>query len=292
MQCSFKGLGTALVTPFQHDGSIDWDALARIVDAQLRAGVDFLVPCGTTGEAPTLTTHEQLQVVVFILDQVRGSVPVIPGTGSNSTEHAVEMTRRVMNLGADGALVVVPYYNKPNQRGMIEHFLQVADVGLPVIVYNIPGRTGVNLLPETLYQISAHANIVALKDATGDMVQAKENFRLCGDALTYLCGDDARTLEFIEGGGHGVISVISNLDPMEMKKLVSMAQEGDWQGAAEVHVKLLPLIEAIFTEVNPSGIKWAMGEVGVMGPTLRLPLVTPIHDNREAILRAMHEFGL
>ncbi len=246
--------------------------------------------------APDLWPRETILSGIFlvvrsIIAQVQGSVPVIPGTGSNSTAHAVEMTREVMSLGADGALVVVPYYNKPSQFGMIEHFTAVANVGLPIIVYNIPSRTGVNLLPDTLYHLAAHKNIVAVKDATGDMEQAKENFRLCGEMLTYLCGDDARTLEFIEGGGHGVISVVSNLLPREMKKLVSMAQGGSWQSAAEAHMKLLPLMEAIFTEVNPSGIKWALHEDGAMEPTLRLPMVIPTKENQAKILDAMVAFG-
>jgi len=289
---SFIGCGTALVTPFKANLSLDKKSFCRIVDWQIKEGIDFLVPCGTTGESPTLTFKEHKRVIEIVIDQVAGKVPVIAGTGSNNTKEALELTRHAKKAGADGCLVVSPYYNKPTQNGLISHFNTIADIGLPLIVYNIPGRTGVNITPETMAKLSEHENIVGIKEATGNLEQMTMDILLCGKKFTYLSGDDTLTLPLMSVGGHGVISVVSNILPSQVKKMVNNALKGDWNSAQEIHLKLFPLSQVMFIETNPIPVKFAMAMMGLLNPIWRSPMTPPSCESQERIRKMMETFNL
>jgi len=287
-----SGCMVALVTPFRPDGEVDEKALRRLVKRQLSKGTDGIVPCGTTGEGATLSDAETERIVAVVLEEVDGRVPVVAGAGSNSTRIAVEKTRQMASLGVDAVLSVAPFYNKPTQRGLYEHFRAVAeDGGTPVVVYNVPGRTSCNILPETVAMLAEIENIVAIKEASGDLVQVME---ILGGALelSVLSGDDALTLPMLSLGAKGVISVVANEAPGAMQSLVRAAIEGDWARARELHYKLLPLMNANFIETNPLPVKAAVAILGLISETYRLPLVSPTQKTRNELQRIMYRLGL
>lgn len=288
----FKGAFTALVTPFS-GGRIDAQALRNHVDFQIEEGIDGLVPCGTTGEASTLSHEEHIEVVRITVEHAAGRVPVIAGSGSNSTAEALELTRGVKEVGADACLMITPYYNKPTQEGLYQHFSTVAGkVDIPIVLYNVPGRTGINMLPETVARLAAIPNIVGLKDATADLKQASYTRQLVPDDFFILSGEDTLVYPLMAVGGSGVISVTSNIIPGEMAKLCRRFLDGDMAGAAELHHRLLPICDALFVETNPIPVKAALAMLGRIENELRLPLV-PISDKGAAAVRtALTDFGL
>jgi len=288
----FEGVHTALVTPFR-DGSVDEGALRKLVDRQVEAGVDGVVPCGSTGESATLSHEEHRRVIEIVVDAAAGRVQVIAGTGSNNTREAVELTRHARAAGADGALLISPYYNKPTQEGIYAHYETVArESGLPLVVYNIPGRTGSNIQPETLGRLALVDGIVGVKEACGDIAQIAEVIGACPDDFAVLSGDDALTLPLCAIGGKGVISTSSNVVPVEMVALVRAVGAGDLAEARRIHYRLLPLFDALFCETNPIPVKAAVAMLGLGGDEIRLPL-TPITDaNRQRLQVVLKELGL
>jgi 4-hydroxy-tetrahydrodipicolinate synthase len=272
------GAFTAIVTPFRTDQSVDDAALDALVDAQLKGGISGLVPCGTTGESPTLDDEEHLGVIKKVIARVAGKVPVIAGTGSNSTREAIAMSKRAAELGADAVMIVMPYYNKPTQAGLVEHCKQVAAsvTKKPVVLYNIPGRTGIDLLPDAVEAIcKAAPNVVAIKEATGNIVRAQELVRRLGDRLTVLSGDDALTLGMMAVGAKGVISVTSNVLPREVTEVTELALAGKWDEAKKKHLALVPVHDVMFIEANPGPVKSLLADAGVMQPIVRSPLAFP-----------------
>jgi 4-hydroxy-tetrahydrodipicolinate synthase len=268
----FSGALTAIVTPFD-DGEVDEHALRDLVEFQIQGGADGLVPCGSTGESATLTHAEHDQVVKIVIEQARRRVPVIAGTGSNSTAEAIRLTAAAREAGADGALLISPYYNKPTQEGIYRHYRTIATaVDLPLIVYNIPGRTASNIAPETFARLCEVRNIVAIKEASGSMDQTSNIRSLCGDRLTILSGDDSLTLPLMALGAKGVIATVSNVMPRETHDLAAAALAGDFARAREIHYKLLPLVRAIFVETNPIPVKQALAFMGKCKPEMRMPL--------------------
>ncbi|MBQ2955816.1 MAG: 4-hydroxy-tetrahydrodipicolinate synthase [Clostridia bacterium] len=285
----FTGSGAALVTPFA-DGKIDFDALGRLIDLQLTGGTDALVVCGTTGEPSTLTQAEKDAVLGFTLERADGRIPVIMGTGANCTAAAAAQSARAQKMGADGLLVVTPYYNKTTQPGLIAHFSAVADaVSIPVILYNVPSRTGVNLLPETAARLSEHKNILGIKEASGDITQCAELARLCGESMALYSGNDDQTLPMLALGAQGVISVAANIAPDRMHELTSSWFSGDAARSRALQLSLLPLIRQLFSEVNPIPVKAALEIMGVCRADVRLPLVRFSQEKwsalREEIIR-------
>lgn len=269
----FQGVYTALITPFAADESVDEGAMRALVEMQIEKGISGLVPVGTTGESPTVTHDENIRIVEIVVKQAAGRVPVIAGTGSNSTREAVEMTRRARDIGAEATLQVAPYYNKPNQQGFYEHFIRVADEGgLPVIVYNIPGRTGKNIETDTMLRLAEHPGIVAVKEASGSMPQVMDVLSGKPEDFSVLSGDDNLALPIMLLGGSGVISVASNLIPDRMSELAAAALRGDHQRALEMHYRLLPFFKAIFLDTNPLPIKYAMHLAGYAQEVYRLPM--------------------
>lgn len=288
----FQGSMVALVTPFR-DGKVDEGTLRELVEFHVQNGTDVLVPCGTTGESPTLSHDEHKRVVDVVVEAAAGRIPVVAGTGSNSTAEALDLTRHAKHAGADGALMVVPYYNKPTQRGLIEHFRAVAEaVDIPIILYNIPGRTGVNMLPETVATLAEFPNIVGVKEASGNLEQITYIVKLCGDRLTVISGDDTLTLPIMAVGGQGVISVVANIVPKDVRDLAHSALDGDWKRAQELHLKLFPLCQAMFLETNPIPIKAAMSLLGMTTPELRLPLSPMVGTNLMRLKEVMRQYGL
>ncbi len=283
----FQGCGTALVTPFRQDLSLDEDALRRLVHRQIEGGIHFLVPCGTTGENPTLTRQEHLRVVELTLEEAKGKVPVLAGCGGNNTREVVELARELEALGSDGLLVVTPYYNKPTPDGLVQHYASIAAVGLPVIVYNVPGRTGVNVNVSTIVRLAALPNVVGVKEASGNVSQMCEICRAVPDGFVVLSGDDALTLPLMAIGGHGIISVIANQAPAEMAQMVDLASAGDFAGARRLHNRLMPLMTANFVESNPIPVKASMAEMGLLEEVYRLPMVPPQPESRAKILAAL-----
>lgn len=283
MRKTFTGCGTALVTPFRQNDAIDEAALRRSINRQIDAGIDFLVPCGTTGESPTLSHTEHRRVAEIVCEHAGGRIPIVIGTGSNSTREAVDLTRHAACIGADGCLVVAPYYNKPTQDGLYRHFMAIADVGLPIVVYNIPGRTGVNITPETMTRITKHPCVVALKEATGSLEQMTQDILLCDKRITYFSGDDALTLPLMSIGGHGTISVVANVVPHLVATLVHAAQDGRWDEARDMHLRLFPLCRTMFKETNPIPIKAAMALLNMIEPVWRLPLTAPSRTTLDEI---------
>jgi 4-hydroxy-tetrahydrodipicolinate synthase len=289
---AFQGTGTAMVTPFTRDGAIDEPALRRFVDFQIAGGVDMLLPGGTTGEGATLEEDETDRLLSIVLDQARGRVPVIFGAGSNSTKKAVQATERAKRLGAAGVLSVGPYYNKPTQAGYMEHFKAVAQVGLPVVVYNVPGRTGSNILASTTLKLAEVPNIVAVKEASGDLGQMMEIIRSRPAEFRVLSGDDAITLPLIACGGDGVVSVVSNEMPGMMSAMTNAALAGDLAAARDLHYKMLPLMNANFVESNPIPAKAVLAMMGLMGENYRLPLVPITPGNRANLQKIAESLGL
>ena len=288
----FQGSLVALVTPFR-DGRVDEAKLKELVEFHIKGGTDALVPCGTTGESPTLDHDEHKRVIDVVIQAANKRIPVVAGTGSNSTAEAVSLTKHAKAAGADGALIVLPYYNKPTQKGLIEHCRAIADgVDLPLILYNIPGRTGVNMLPETVAQLADHPNIVGMKEATGDIVQMTQDIVLCGDKLSFLSGDDTLTLPLMSVGGRGVISVVANIVPKDVADMTHAFLNGDWKRARELHLRLFPLCQAMFYETNPIPVKTAMGMMGMIKEEFRLPLCPMIEANRKKLEAALRTYRL
>ena len=280
---TFSGVITALVTPFR-DGVLDEGALRRLCDEQIAGGVDGLVPVGTTGESPTLTFEEHIRVIKVVVEAAKKRVPVIAGTGSNSTHEAIELSQAAKEAGADGFLLVTPYYNKPGQDHLFRHFKAVVEaVPLPTIVYNIPGRTGCDLLPETLVRLCELPQIVAVKEATGSAVRAAQIIARLGDRLTVLSGDDAVAFPLFALGAKGVISVVSNVAPADFSAMWDAAAAGDWKRARALHYKLLPLSEGLFVETNPIPVKAALAMMGRIADELRPPLYPLAAPHREKL---------
>ncbi len=292
MKRVFQGSMVAVVTPFK-DGRVDEVKVRELVEFHIKNGTDVLVPCGTTGESPTLSHDEHRRVIELAIQTVNKRIPVVAGTGSNSTAEAIDLTRFAKNAGADGALVVLPYYNKPTQQGLIAHCRAIADaVELPLILYNIPGRTGINMLPETLAALADHPNIVGMKEATGNLEQMTHDIVLCGAKLSFLSGDDTLTLPLMAVGGKGVISVVANIVPRDVADLTRAFLSGDWKRARDIHLKLFPLCQAMFLETNPIPVKTAMALMGMIGGELRMPLCPMSEANLSKLKAAMRAYGL
>jgi len=285
----FTGTGTALVTPFRRDGSLDEPTLRALVKRQIDAGVDFLVPCGTTGESPTLTHEEHIQVVEITVGLAKGKVPVLVGAGGYNTTEVIALARELATLGADGILSVTPYYNKPTQEGLFQHYRAIAEaVSLPIILYSVQGRTGVNIEPATVKRLAQIENIIGIKEASGNVSQMAAILNAVPDDFLVLSGDDAITLPVMALGGRGVISVVSNEIPAEMAELTRLALQGDFARARAIHRRYHPLMEINFIESNPIPVKAAMAEMGLLEPVWRLPLVPPKAEN-QARIRAVLE---
>jgi 4-hydroxy-tetrahydrodipicolinate synthase len=288
----FKGALTALITPFR-DGAVDVPALRELIEWQIQSGIDGLVPCGSTGESATLTHAEHDAVVKLTIEQARRRVPVIAGTGSNSTAEAIRLTVAAAEMGADGALLLSPYYNKPTQDGIYRHYKTVAaSVQIPILLYNIPGRTASNITPDTIARLAEIKNIVGIKEASGSMDQASDILKLAGDNITILSGDDSLTVPLIALGAQGVISTCSNAVPREMHDLADAALAGDFAKSRDTHFKLLPLMRALFVETNPIPIKQALAYMGKCANELRMPLVPMTAGPAERLRVAMKELRL
>jgi len=289
----FQGTGTAMVTPFKADGSVDEKALRRFVDFQIDGGVDMLLPCGTTGEGATLDADETDRVVQIVIEQSRRRAPVIVGAGSNSTVKAVQATKRAKKLGADGVLSVGPYYNKPTQQGYYEHFKAIAEADdIPVVVYNVPGRTSGNIEAKTMLRVAEISNIVGVKEASGNLGQIMDIIRDAPPDFRVLCGDDAMALAVVLLGGDGIVSVVSNEAPAMMSAMIDAALESDIRKARELHYKLLPLMNANFIESNPIPVKAALAMMGMIEENYRLPLVRIGAANREKLSHVLEESRL
>ena len=289
----FSGCGTALVTPFRQDQSLDETALRRLVRRQLDAGIDFLVPCGTTGESPTLTRHEHLRVIEITVEEAAGKVPVVGGAGSYNTREVIELARELERLGVDGILSVTPYYNKPTQEGLYQHYKAIASATpLPIIVYSVQGRTGVNVEPATLARLAAIPNIVGVKEASGNIAQMASVIHHVPPEFIVLSGDDAITLPLIALGGRGIISVASNEIPAEMTRLARLCLSGDFAGARALQRRYLPLMEVNFIESNPIPVKAALGLMSLLEPVYRLPMVAPMPENLARIEAVLQAAGL
>jgi len=289
----FTGAGTALVTPFRSDGALDEPALDGLVQRQIARGIDFLVPCGTTGESPTLTHEEHLRVVEMTVNLAKGKVPVLAGAGGYNTNEVVVRARELAEIGVDGILSVTPYYNKPTQEGLYQHFRLIAEtVPLPIILYSVQGRTGVNIEPATVKRLAEIENIVGIKEASGNISQMAAILNVVPDDFIVLSGDDAITLPLMALGGCGVISVVSNEIPAEMAQLTRLALSGDFAGAREMHRRYHPLMEVNFVESNPIPVKAALAEMGLLEPVWRLPLVPPKAENRARIRAVLESLGL
>ncbi len=289
----FTGCGTALVTPFRQDSSLDETTLRRLVRRQVDGGINFLVPCGTTGENPTLTRAEHLRVVEITLEEAKGKTPVLAGAGGYNTSEVIELAKELKAMGADGILSVTPYYNKPTQEGLYQHFQAIARaVALPLVVYNVPGRTGVNVEPGTLKRLAEVEHIVGVKEASGNISQMAAIVHQVPERFNVLSGDDSITLPLIALGGRGVISVVSNEIPAEMTRLVQHCLRNDFPAARELQRKYLPLMEINFVESNPIPVKAAMALMGLLEPVWRLPLVPPKSENLAKIRSVLESLGL
>jgi 4-hydroxy-tetrahydrodipicolinate synthase len=288
----FKGSLTALVTPFS-SGKIDEKALERLVKFQLENETDGIVACGTTGEAATMSEDEKSWVLDIILENVKSKIPVIMGTGTNNTSYTIKETKRAKEHGADGSLVVTPYYNKPTQRGLVMHYKEIAAaVDIPIILYNVPGRTSVNMLPESVYELKDIANIVAIKEASGSLDQVIEIIRLCGNSINVLSGDDGIVLPILSIGGKGVISTTSNVIPKEFSKICSEFEKGNIKEAAKLQIHVFPIYKAMFVESNPIPVKAALALMGLISDELRLPLSPLSEQNRAKLKIILKEYNL
>jgi 4-hydroxy-tetrahydrodipicolinate synthase len=293
MFTEFRGCGTAMVTPFRKDLSLDEDALRRLIRRQIAAGINFLVPCGTTGESPTLSQEEHLRVVAITIEEAKGKVPVLAGAGGYNTHHAVVMANEAERLGADGILSVTPYYNKPTQEGLYQHFKAIASAtSLPIILYNVPPRTNVNIDPPTLRRLAEIDNIIGVKEASGNIAQMTQVIQQVPQQFIVLSGDDALTLPLVAMGGRGLISVTSNEIPAEMTRLVQLCLAGEFATARALQRKLLSLIEVNFIETNPGPVKAAMAEMGLLEAAWRLPLVPPRPENLAKIRTVLESYLL
>ena len=288
----FTGAATAIITPFQN-GKVDYDALGRLIEWQIAKGIDALVVCGTTGEASTLTDEEHREVIRYSVEKVAKRVPVIAGTGSNDTDYAIDLTRYAGEVGADAVLLVTPYYNKATQNGLYESFKATADAStVPCILYNVPSRTGCNLLPATVARLCEHPRIVAIKEASGNISQIAELAALVGDKMDIYSGNDDQIVPILALGGKGVISVLSNPMPRETHEMCRRFFEGDIAGARELQLSLLPFVNALFSEVNPIPVKACMAKMGFGENSLRLPLTPMEEAHKEKLFTIMEELGL
>jgi len=289
----FRGSIVAIVTPFKN-GKVDEKKFRDLIEFQIKNGASGIVPCGTTGESATLSFEEHDRVIEITIEQVAKRVPVIAGTGSNSTEEAIMLTRHAAHAGADASLQVSPYYNRPTQKGLYEHFKAVANsVDIPIILYNIASRTGVNIEPETIAKLAADCkNIVGVKEASGSLDQMSRIKQLCGEKFDLISGDDSLTLPILSIGGTGIISVVANIVPKDVAGLVGEFEKGNIKKAQELHYRLLPLIKAIFIETNPIPLKTAMGLLGMCEPDLRLPMCAMSPENLEKLKKALKDYGL
>jgi len=293
MRLPFTGCGTAMVTPFKRDGSLDEAGVTRLAKRQVDGGVHFLVPCGTTGEVPTLTDEEHVRIVELVVAAANGRVPVLAGAGGYNTQEVIDAGKRMKAAGAAGLLSVTPYYNKPSPEGLYQHYKAIGDaVGLPIVVYNVPGRTGCNVDPATLVRLGSIPQVVGVKEASGNITQMAE---ICGsvpDDFIVLSGDDALTLPLMAIGGRGIISVASNEIPSEMSRMVELAEQGDFAGARALHKRLLPLLMVNFIESNPIPVKSAMASMGLLDEVYRLPMVPPRPASKQKIEAVLHAVGV
>ena len=290
----FTGSGTALITPFHEDGSVNYSKLEELIEDQIRHQTDALIICGTTGEASTLTHEEHLDVIAYAVKVVNGRIPVIAGTGSNCTETAIYLSQEAEKSGADGLLIVTPYYNKATQKGLIEHYTMIADsVSLPIIIYNVPGRTGCNILPETVVALAKNVkNIVGIKEATGNLSQVARLMSLADGCIDLYSGNDDQVMPILSLGGKGVISVVANVAPAQVHELCARFFEGEIATATQMQLDMIPLFEALFCEVNPIPVKEAMNLLGWEAGPLRRPLSPMEPHNRERLIQAMKNYGL
>jgi len=292
MRTPFTGVGTALITPFTRDGSLDEAAVTRLARRQVDAGVHFLSPCGTTGEAPTLTHREKLRVVELVLGEAKGKVPVLAGAGGYDTREVIELARDMERVGADGLLSVTPYYNKPTQEGLYQHFKAIAEAtSLPIVLYNVPGRTGVNMLADTTLRLSEIPNIVAIKEQP-DLPQMSQIISGAREDFIVLSGDDPVTVAVMAIGGKGVISVASNEAPAEMAQIVELCEKGDFAAARKLHHWLFPLIQVNFAETNPIPCKAAMAAMGLIEESYRLPIVPPSAATRNKVMQVLQNLKM
>jgi 4-hydroxy-tetrahydrodipicolinate synthase len=289
----FVGCGTALVTPFRKDLSLDEETLRRLIRRQIAAGINFLVPCGTTGESPALSHEEHLRVVAITLEEAKGKLPVLAGAGGYNTHHVIETARECERMGAEGILSVTPYYNKPTQEGLYHHFKAIAEsISLPIILYNVPPRTNVNIDPATVRRLSEIENIIGVKEASGNISQMTQVIQQVPEEFLVLSGDDALTLPLAAMGGRGIISVASNEIPAEMTRLAQLCLAGNFAEARAMQRKWLPLLEVNFIETNPTPVKAAMAEMGLLEPVFRLPLVPPRTENLAKIRAVLESLAL
>lgn len=286
----FKGCGTAIATPFTEDG-VNFEVFGKLIEEQIKEGVDAIIVCGTTGEAATMTETERKETIKFVVDKVAGRIPVVAGTGSNNTRAAIEMTKYAESIGVDGALVVTPYYNKTTQKGLIEHYKAIAnETSLPIIMYSVPSRTGVNILPETCLELSKIDNIVAIKEASGNLSQIAKIASLCGENLNIYSGNDDQIVPILSVGGIGVISVLSNIEPKFTHEMVFDYLNGNVKEATNKQLKCIKLVENLFSEVNPIPVKAALNMRGYNFGIPRLPLIEMSESKKEDLKKAMREF--
>ena len=289
----FKGMASAIVTPMNADLTVDYEALGRFIDFQLENGINAIVAVGTTGESATLEPAEQKEVIRFTVERVAGRVPVIAGVGTNNTAHVLENVKNACEVGADALLVVTPYYNKATQNGLIAHFTAIADAStVPVVLYNVPGRTGCNILPKTVAKLAEHERIVAIKEATGNMAQMVELMALCGDKIDVYSGEDALTVPMMAMGAAGTISVLSNVVPKESVAMTDACLAGDYAAASRWQCRLLPLVNALFSEVNPIPVKAAVSAMGYGEENLRMPLSKMEDATRAKMYEEMRKLGV
>ena len=289
----FTGAAVAIITPMNADGTVNFEEFGRIIEDQIAGHTDAIVVCGTTGESATMPDAEHLSVIDYCVKKVNHRIPVIAGTGSNDTAHGIRLTQSAEKLGVDAVLLVIPYYHKTSQQGLIQHFTALANAtSLPCILYNVPSRTGVNILPETAYELSKLPNINAIKEASGNIAQVAKIAQLCGDALNIYSGNDDQIVPLLALGGKGVISVLSNVAPRETHEICQKWFDGDIAASLAAQLKYLPLCEALFCDVNPIPVKFAMNQLGYQAGSCRLPLVDTSKANQERIRNALHTAGL
>jgi 4-hydroxy-tetrahydrodipicolinate synthase len=293
MRIPFTGVGTALITPFRRDGSIDEPAVRRLARRQADAGIHFVSPCGTTGEAPTLSDQEKLRVCQLVVDETAGRVPVLAGAGGYNTREVIDLIHQLEGIGVDGILSVTPYYNKPTPEGLYQHYKAISEsTSLPIVLYNVPGRTGVNLDVQTVVRLSALRNIVGVKEASGNLVQMSEIVAAVPRDFLLLSGDDPIAVAVMAIGGQGLISVASNAAPAEMVQMMELAEKGDFAGARRLHQWLLPFLQVNFVEANPIPVKAAMAAMGLIEEAYRLPLVSPSTTSRDKIVKVLQDLKL
>jgi 4-hydroxy-tetrahydrodipicolinate synthase len=293
MRTQFTGVGTALVSPFTKAGGLDEAAVRRLARRQIDAGIHFLCPCGTTGENPTLTDAERIRTVEILVDEARGAVPILAGAGGYDTNEVIHLADMMRRAGAAGLLSVTPYYNKPTQEGLYQHYRAIAEsTPLPIVVYNVPGRTGVNVEPSTLVRLAQIRNIVGVKEASGNVTQMCEICRIVPSDFLVLSGDDALTLPLMAVGGRGIVSVASNEIPSEMVQMVQAAERNDFAAARQIHARIVPLLLVNFIEANPIPVKAAMAAMGLLEEVYRLPMVSPRAESMHKIVSALQDLGL